>query len=230
MEAAKYQRYRPRPEGRLALRPGDLRTYRRAPESEYLLALLLDHTCRGEWDWTAALGPFLRWGYVRRAAVCVVEVGGAGAPASLQAERLAARSLLDPRVAASLARRPGSATPLAHGLTSVLNAIRHAMQHGRALITEALLVVVTDGLGNVPLSASLDGQVTGLVTDEGVTDALRCAAKLGELDRVRCVCVAPPKRAYPTILSQLTRALAATLISGDGAPSEEPTEGAGSKP
>lgn len=206
--AAMYQRFRGDGQQRgLVMRAVDVHCYRRAPEPEHMLVLVLDHTCRRGWDWLPALAPFLHRAYTDRAAVCLVEVGGADAPALLRAERRLLRSLLDPRAAMALERRPGAATPLAHGLDLAFQSLRHALQHGRAAVTEAVLVVVTDGLGNVPLAASLQGRVEEPVHARGVADALTAAAALREMDHVRVVVVEPPDVPHPQILLELVESL-----------------------
>lgn len=214
VEALKYRAVRS--VDTVTVRPSDLRAYRRSPESEYLLALLLDHTCRRNWDWTAALGQFLRWAYTRRAAVCVVEVGAAGAVSPLRAEQIRARSVLDPRVAEALSRKPGGATPLAHGLVVAKAMLRHVLQHGHAAVTVARMVVVTDGLGNVPLKSSYDNEIIGRVSDEGLLDALDAARAFGDLDGVARFCLLPPRRAYPQAVVKLADALGARLFDAEG--------------
>ncbi|MFE7328727.1 hypothetical protein ACFU8W_27875 [Streptomyces sp. NPDC057565] len=236
MEAAKYQAIRGRPE-RLLIAPGDLRGYVRAPEPERMLALVLDHTCRDGWDWHDALEPFLHWAYVSRASVQVVEVGGrAAAPGSgpagqacaheLRAESFAARSVLDPRLTAALNRAPGGrATPLAHGLEQAAQALRRAFQHHRAGLVEALLVVVTDGRGNVPLAVSHLGRPgTSAVGRTGIDDALAVATRISGMDRTRLhsVVVDPVRQPYAELPSLLSDALGGTVI--DGRPVEEATD------
>ncbi|MFD8964463.1 hypothetical protein ACFV0C_05555 [Streptomyces sp. NPDC059568] len=216
MEAAKYQAVRGNPE-RLAIAPGDLRGYARAPEPERLLALVLDHTCRGDWRWREALEPFLQWAYVGRASAHVVEIGGRDAVSELRAESFAARSVLDPRITAALVRPPGRATPLAHGLDQAAQALRRAFQHHRAGLVEAWLVVVTDGRGNVPLDASRRGRpADGPVGRGGVEDALAVAARIGGMDRTRLhsVVVDPLCRPYAELPHLLADALGGSVIEG----------------
>ena len=214
IEAAKYQHWRKTAADGpgLVILGSDLRSYRRVPSSEFLLGLLLDHTCGRDWDWIPHLTPFLRWAYVRRANVCLVEVGKADAPAPLRAERTPVRNMLDSRLLAAMSPRPGAATPLADGLAKVHADVRHALQHGAGGATEAIVVVVTDGLGNVPMQASLDGDVTGLVRQEGVDDAVAAAVVLGGITGCRCVCVAPPRSAYRRHLDRLAAALNAPIV------------------
>ncbi|MFI6700646.1 hypothetical protein ACIBJC_17025 [Streptomyces sp. NPDC050509] len=222
MEAAKYQAVRGRSE-RLSVAPADLRGYVRAPEPERLLTLVLDHTCRADLNWRTVLEPFLQWAYIHRASAQVVEVGGASAASGLRAESFTARSVLDPRIAAALARPPGRATPLAHGLEQAGQALRRAFQHHRAGLVEAWLVVVTDGRGNVPLDASRrDRNGPGPVARTGVDDALAVAARISAMDRTRlhCVVVDPGGRPYADLPFLLADALGGTVI--EARPADEP--------
>lgn len=208
-EAAKYQVIRGRTgEGEaFVLSPSDLRRHRRTPKADHLFVLVLDHTCHRDWDWMPALAGHLRAAYTRRSTVCVVDVGLPGAENPIQARRTMARSLLDPRVAAALESTHGTATPLAHGLELARATLCHALQHGRTPVDEATLLVVTDGLGNVPLDASLRGAVDGPVHGEGIEDALTAGRAIAELDRVRPVVVLPPRLPLPDVPLDLARAL-----------------------
>ncbi|MGW6203169.1 hypothetical protein ACWF9B_05915 [Streptomyces sp. NPDC055089] len=215
MEAAKH-RARRGGSGPLVILPQDLRGYVRAPEPVRMLTLLLDHTCRGDQDWSAALEPFLHWAYVTRAAVHVVEIGGAGETNELRAGGFTARSTRDPRIAAALARPPGRATPLAHGLDRAAHALRRTFRHHRAGFVEALLVVVTDGRGNVPLAMSRAGrQVRTPVQRAGVDDALAVAARIRALDRSRlhCVVMDPGRHPYTRLPAALAEALGCGVVA-----------------
>ncbi|MFF2325354.1 MULTISPECIES: hypothetical protein [unclassified Streptomyces] len=223
MEAAKSRAVR-EDRDRLVITPQDLRGYVRAPEPVTLLTLVLDHTCHPGWDWHPALEPFLQWAYVTRASVQVVEVGSATAADELRAESFAARSTRDPRIVAALTRPPGRATPLAHGLEQAGRALRHAFHHHRAGLVEALLVVVTDGRGNVPLAAAHRGRRPGggPVGRAGIEDALAAAGRIGSLGRTRLhsVVVDPGRRPYTALPAELARALRGSVIVGqpdDGA-------------
>ena len=227
-EASKFQRIRrlhvPSFSGGapLLLSPVDLRQYRRAVEPEQLLALLLDHTCRNDWVWLDALLPYLRWAYTSRAKVCLVQVGRRAAPDQLQAERTMARNVLDPRVRAALDAPPGSATPLAHGLDLLFQAIRHVLQHGRTTVRGAWLVVVTDGRGNVPLEDSRAGSDRSPIASgdsypigrTGVDDALRVAEQLRSLKRVQKVLIDPAPTPYPELPTTFAESLGAVLVAG----------------
>ncbi|MFE6287371.1 magnesium chelatase [Streptomyces sp. NPDC057877] len=224
-EAAMYQRRR-RAE-RFTVVPADLHSYVRASAPERMLALLLDHTCRGDWDWQDALRPFLQWAYTGRAAVQLVEVGSAESADELRAQSLAVRSVLDPRVLAALYRPPGRATPLAHGIEQAAQALRRAFrQHGNGL-EEAWLVVVTDGRGNVPLRASHTGRLRGPVGAEGVEDAYRAAGRISAMDRTRLhvAVVDAAREPYGDLPFALAGALGGTVIEGRTAP--QPVTGTG---
>ena len=218
-----YQRFRLRSvpashRSRLLVTGADLRAYRRAAQPERMLVLLLDHTCRHGWDWLPTLAPYLHQAYSDRAAICLVEVGGDGAPSLFRAERSMLRSLLDPWVVVALSRKPGGSTPLAHGLELVGQALRHALQHGAAMLTGAEVVVVTDGLGNVPLDASTRDKLTGPVGGVGVADAIDAAQALRAFNGARIVVVQPPRVPHPEILLRLADAISneRALVVADG--------------
>ncbi|TRV76139.1 hypothetical protein FKN01_19850 [Streptomyces sp. 130] len=215
MEAAKYRAVRGGAGGPLVIAPADLRGYVRAPEPVRMLTLVLDHTCRGGWDWYPDLEPFLRWAYVTRASVHVVEVGGGGEPDELRARAFTARSTRDPRIAAALARHPGRATPLAHGLDLAGQALRRAFRHHSAGLVEALLVVATDGRGNVPLAVSRGGRPgPGPVGRTGVDDAAAVAAHIRALgrSRLRSVVVDPGRPPYTRLPAALAEALGGGVV------------------
>jgi magnesium chelatase subunit D len=211
LESVKYQiarrQYRPGIGPGLVVSPSDLRSYRRAPAPQAMLVLVLDHTVRRNWDWSDDLLPFVVWAYAERASVVVVRVGAAGADDRLRADRLSVRNVLDPAVATALDTLGGAATPLAHGLSVALQDLRHALQHGSALVREAWLVVATDGRGNVPLEASYFGVLDGQVTDEGVRDSRAVAAEIATLDGVHSVVLTPNPEIYPDLTFELARAL-----------------------
>ncbi|MFI9554348.1 hypothetical protein [Nonomuraea endophytica] len=208
----------------LHLTASDLRSHRRAPQPRRLLALVLDHTAGRHGEWYDAIGPYLRWAYAARATVSVVEVGDADAADELCAAAFTARSLLDPRVAAAFERRPGRATPLAHGLSLVAETLQRETQQGNAAVTDALLIVVTDGRANVPLAASRSRRRPERVGREGVEDALEVARKIGRLNRVRSLVLDPGPRAAAHLTADLAEALGATLLTGPG---NSPPQGAG---
>ncbi|MFE9878983.1 magnesium chelatase [Streptomyces sp. NPDC005784] len=213
-EAAMHQRVRGHTE--FTVTPVDLHSNIRAPAPERLLTLLLDHTCRGDWDWQDALTPFLQWAYTTRAALHVVEVGGADARDELRAESFAARGVLDPRVLAALYRAKGRATPLAHGIEQAGRALRQAFRLQGSALAEAWLVVVTDGRGNVPLRASHTGRLRGPVGAQGVEDSLAAAAPLAALDRgrLRVAVVDAARTPYGDLPFALAETLDATVVEG----------------
>jgi magnesium chelatase subunit D len=200
----------------------DLRRYRRAPVAEQMLVLVLDHTCLRDCRWQDALLPYLSWAYVERASVCLVQVGAARAqavpkpsqvtPEELRSQKMIERSILVPRFSAAIEAGRGRATPLAHGLDSAVQTLRHALQHGRSAVQSAVLVVVSDGRGNVPLAASRLGRITAAVGRQGVEDALQVAAGVGKLERVKAVLLNPQPQQYPELPLELAKALGASVI------------------
>lgn len=207
--------------GRLRLLPSDLRSYRRAPTPEQLLALVIDYTCLEGWDWTAPLLPFLHRAYVERAGIVLVRVGAEDSTAEMRADCLVARNLLDPRLDVALAARPGRATPLAHGLFLALQALQHGLQHGEGNARRARLVVVTDGRGNVPLEVDYDLNVVRTVGRLGVENALEVAASIRTKAAIETFLIDPEPDIYPELVSELAQALGAELVPGR---SYEPTE------
>lgn len=216
LEAMKYQalrrKYHPERRG-LLLSASDLRAHVRTAPPDSLLVLVVDHTALQDWDWGAAVLPFLKQAYVQRAAVCVVQVGAADAENELSAHRVMSRNALAPQLYRALAAGPGKATPLAHGLELALETLRHALRHGRGTVTRARLVLVTDGRGNVPLEASRFRERPPLVRDEGVKDALQVAERLRELERVESVLIHSRPRFYPELPSSLAETLGARQLA-----------------
>ncbi|RME00384.1 MAG: hypothetical protein D6816_13780, partial [Bacteroidetes bacterium] len=211
LEAAMFQRIRhknnPGREDEFLLSPADLRRYRRVPQPEWMLLLVLDYTSLQDCQWQQALIPHLRWAYVNRAAITIIQVGSSRADDELRAQKIAARSLLTPRIAEALEPQPGRATPLAHGLEMAYQTIQQAQQHGRAFIQHTRLVIVTDGRGNVPLAASLTGHLTLPVNREGIEDALQAAAQFRGLKRLDARLLDP----QPPYLTELPVTLAETM-------------------
>ena len=210
-EAAKYQvlrrQHEPTGDRAIIIRPGDLRSYRRIPVPEKMLVLVLDYTALRDCKWDEALIPHLEWAYTERASIALIRVGAADTVHELRADRLVARSLLVPQVDKALAAGPGRASPLAHGLDLALQTLRHALQHGRAALTQARLVVFTDGRGNVPLEASHAGQITRLVTREGIYDAINVATQIRALERVEKVFLNPQPPQHKELPLELASAL-----------------------
>lgn len=226
MNSARYQRLRCRLHyeqcRQLHVRKADLLSHRRVPRPGQLLVLALDHTCRAEdWDWYQPLAPYLRWAYVTRALVGVVEMGAAAGDArsEVRASQFRSRSVLDPRVAAALSRPPGKATPLAHGLTLAAAMLRHDTQQVGAPVGEAFLVVVTDGRANIPLAdshaATLPASTVGATA---VRDAQVTAKAIRTLRRVRSVVIDPGPRPCGHLAVRLAVALGAPLVRGTSPP------------
>ncbi len=213
LEAVPYQMLRrlhqPDQANQLILAPSDLRRYRRLPQPEKMLLLLLDYTSLQDCQWQQALIPHLRWAYVVRASITVVQVGSSRAPNELRAHKVAARSLLTPRIATTLEPQPGHATPLAHGLEIAYQVIQQAQQHGRSLIHETRFVIITDGRGNVPLTASHSGHVHMPVKREGIDDALQIAQHFPAIKRLHSYVLDP----QPQYHAELPLTLAETLAA-----------------
>ncbi|MFB4300098.1 hypothetical protein [Actinomadura sp. NTSP31] len=206
-----------RPPHPLHLAAADLRAHRRAARPPLMAVLLLDHTAGA--DWPDALAPYLHWMYTARAAVGLIEVGTGGD--ELRARLLTTRNLLDPRVADALDRPPGRATPLAHGLLLAERLLRRELP-----AADAVLLVATDGRGNVPLSASRTGRLVPPVSTQGVDDALAVAARIRRLPGVRSVVLDPGPRPQRFLTARLAEALGAELRSAgdprDTGPAGEP--------
>jgi magnesium chelatase subunit D len=221
LEAAKYQpvrrRAHPSAAGRLLVSAADLRSYRRAPPDEPLLVLLLDYTSLRDCQWDEALMPYLRWAYVERAGVCLIQVGEAGAPNPFQATRLQAPSLLVPRVLTALeagSGQAGQATPLAHGLELALQSLHRARQACRAARRQFLFVLLTDARGNVPLEASRAGRRPDRpITREGVTDALQVARSFQARGNVRTIFLNPQPQHHAELPLELAQALGADVVA-----------------
>lgn len=195
-EAAKFQPIRRlmgrAPIGELVIFGSDLRRYRHQPRPNTAVILVLDHTCGRDWDFAAVLTPYLRWAYVRQAVLSVVEFGYLGSADELRATAYRTGSVLDRRIPRSLSRAPGRATPLAHALDLSVQELRRHLRQAQVVAENSWLIVVSDGRGNVPLEASQRGHVPGLVTREGITDALLAARALRSLPPVHKIVLAPP--------------------------------------
>ncbi|MDL4813614.1 hypothetical protein [Actinomadura opuntiae] len=191
-----------RPPHPLHLAPADLRAHRRAARPPLMVVLLLDHTAGA--DWPGVLAPYLHWMYTARATVGLIEVGTGDD--ELRARLLTTRNLLDPRVAAALERPPGRATPLAHGLLLAERLLRRELP-----AADAVLLVATDGRGNVPLSASHAGRIVPPVSTQGVDDALAVAERIRKLAVARSVVVDPGPRPQRFLTARLAEALGAEL-------------------
>lgn len=221
LEAAKYQVIRRKHSGlterKLLLSTTDIHRYRRAPAETRLLVLVIDYTSIGNSQWENALLLHLRWAYQKRAAICLVQVGASKVKmgesedlADLRAAQIPEKNILSPRFGEALYAHPGSATPLAHGLDLALQTLKRNLHQGDAHIEEARLIVLTDGRGNVPLSASREGRIKGSVNREGIDDALMVAHQIAGLRHVRSLVLAP----HPLFLAHLPVQLADALGAG----------------
>ncbi len=217
-EAAKFQNYRRNlPQFKHDSRHfriwlSDLRSYRRVPVPQYQLICAIDFTCLQDREWENALIPHLRdWAYVNRASISVIRIGAKGASEPLRSHLVTARNLLAPEVFQALEGEAGAATPLAHGLELAARTARAALQHGRNQLVRVRLVVLTDGRGNIPLQASLDGVLNHRVSYEGIEDALKAAKVLAEIPRLEIVLLDPQPMFYPDNVAELAEAMGAVV-------------------
>jgi magnesium chelatase subunit D len=216
-EAAKYQQIRRRDRENdgdgLIFQAQDLRRYRRAVVPEQMLAMVVDYTCLQESKWQDALLPYLQWAYIERASVCLIQIGAAHPKDELRAERLTAKNVLVPQISQKLEAAVGKATPLAHGLDLTLESLRHALQHGRSTLEQVVLVVITDGRGNVPLQASQGSELVFPVGRKGIEDALEVARQIAVLNKVKAVVLNPQPKHYSDLPIILAQALGAKIAS-----------------
>jgi magnesium chelatase subunit D len=189
----------------------DLHHYRRAPSPEHMLLLLLDYTSLKRCDWQEALLPYLSWAYTRRASISIVKVGAQDARHELQAEVVSARNIQVPSIGHTLEISTGRTTPLAHGMQLALQTLQRNLQHGRNTVQHVMLVVISDGRGNVPLQASINKHVTTLVTREGIGDALKIAQEIREIKHVERILLNPQPTHYAQLPIMLADALGASI-------------------
>lgn len=140
-------------------------------------------------------------------------MGAVDARHELRAEKVMAQSILVPSINAGIEAGRGKATPLAHGLDLALQTLRHGLQHGRSAVQQAILVVISDGRGNVPLEDSFQGKIKPSVGRKGVEDALLMAERIRGLDNVKVVLLNPQPQHYKDLPLKLAEALGATVIS-----------------
>jgi magnesium chelatase subunit D len=117
-----------------------------------------------------------------------------------------------PRIRMGLESAAGRATPLAHGLDLALQTLRHALQHGRSTVGRAVLVVISDGRGNVPLESSrLNQMPTQPVKRQGIEDALAVAGQIRSLKQVEAIVLNPQPKHYADLPVKLALALGAKI-------------------
>ena len=158
--------------------------------------------------------PHLRQAYVDRATVCIVQVGAKETQTSseLGARHITVSSVLDPRLGAALGAEHGRATPLAHGLDLAYQVLLKTLRHGRSSVQQAHLVVVSDGRGNVPLSASRAGEVNEPVGRKGVEDALEIAKRISCMPDVHRTLLDPQPLQHAELPVALADALGADIV------------------
>ena len=238
LEAAKFQNIRQNnhlnghlhSHRKLKILPIDIYRHRRAPIAEQMLMVLIDYTCLESCQWEEQLFPYISWAYTQRASIGIMQVGIATDSAilkeeelkfninaeELRAKKISAQNVLVPSINIALdleKTKKGQATPLAHGFDLTLQTLRHALQHGRNTIQKAVLVVISDGRGNVPLEASHLGKIQLPVGRKGFEDALEIAQKIGNLDNVDAVFFNPQRKQYPDLPLLLAQALGAKVVA-----------------
>jgi magnesium chelatase subunit D len=155
------------PGGRLILRSGDLRVKVRARPAVHLILFVVDASrsmgARRRMAQTkAAVLSLLVDAYQKRDRVGLITFGGTSARVALAPTRsvqVAARQLAELPV--------GGTTPLAHGLALAGRVVERSRLRESEVVP--LVVLLTDGRGNVPLSP----------TGEPTSDALAMAGRLG---------------------------------------------------
>ena len=155
------------PGARLILRGGDLRVKVRARPTRHLILFVVDASrsmgARRRMGQTkGAVLSLLVDAYQKRDRVGLITFGGTTARLALaptRSVRVAARELSDLPV--------GGASPVAHGLAMALRVVESARLREPSVVP--LVVLLTDGRGNVPLSPSGDP----------TADALAMADRLG---------------------------------------------------
>ncbi len=216
VEAAIFQNIRRKndetlPKDRLVISPVDLRSYRRESKPDLMLILVIDYTCLKDCKWEDKLLPHLRWAYVNRASICIIQVGADTDENELRAKKVTANTILSPVINEALEAKPGKATPLAHGLDLAYHTIQQNKLHGREHITHTRLVVITDGRGNVPLQASIEEKIEDKrpVNREGIDDVLEIAHKIFDLKKVLSIVIDPKPRYYAELPVMLADAMGA---------------------
>ena len=238
LEAAKFQNIRQNnhlnghlhSHRKLKILPIDIYRHRRAPIAEQMLMVLIDYTCLESCQWEEQLFPYISWAYTQRASIGIMQVGIATDSTilkeeelklsinfeELRAKKISAQNVLVPSINIALdleKTKKGKATPLAHGFDLTLQTLRHALQHGRNTIQKAVLVVISDGRGNVPLEASHLGEIKPPVGRKGFEDALEIAKKIGNLDNVEAVFLNPQSKQYPDLPLSLAKELRAKVVA-----------------
>ena len=182
---------RPNLEKKFLFSPSVLRRHRRIPKPDHILILLIDYTSIRNCQWQPTILPWLRWAYVSRSTINIVQVGGKNAVNELRAQKITANSLLTPRIAFALEANPGRATPLAHGLELVHQLLQKIQQRGKNSLQQTKVVIVTDGRGNVPLISSQMNSIKPPINREGIDDSLKTAKEIRKFKRIQVTLLDP---------------------------------------
>ena len=91
----------------------------------------------------------------------------------------------------------------------IYQVIQKAQEHGRSHIQETRFVIITDGRGNVPLAASISGQIKMPVNREGIEDALQTARHFQDMKRLRTFLLDPQPQYHAELPISLAEMLGA---------------------
>lgn len=121
-------------------------------------------------------------------------------------------------------RRHYSGPPEDHGL---ILSPTDLQSYRREQDSQFLLVVVTDGLGNIPLAASLTEVAQVPFAGQGVADALSVATRIAALRAVRSVVITPERVPHRELPEQPAAAMGAGIIRARAVPAAPGREGVG---
>lgn len=217
LESAKYHKVRlmlnPEIAEKHPIWATDLRSYRRESVPDEMLMLILDYTSMKNSGWADELFPYLQWAYMRKASVCVIQIGAAAAKNEFCAEAILSRSILNPKVGKALNESAGKATPLAHGLELAYRTLQKSSQHGKKNILHSKVVLLTDGRGNIPLRASQTLTIEFPVGSKGVEDAWIVARSFSNIKKLDIVVLKPDLSEYREFPEKLASILGAKIVT-----------------
>ena len=192
----------------------DLRSYRRAPDPEHLLILLMDLTALPDWEWSDLIFPHLRsvWTSIGPG-IYLIRVGADDAPVQTRAQRLLTRNLLDRRLDRALAAGKGRATPLAHGLVLALESSGATSSKAEGPYDRH---VSWPSPTDVATSRSRWSPTSGFPGEAGASASRTLSPDRpglqGPAERGREILVDPGPDAYEDLVTQLAAALGARVV------------------
>lgn len=196
----------------LRVRPEDFRQYLRMRVPNPRLVLVIDFTAAKHVDLDAILSDTLQEAYRRRAEVHFIGVG-VQRTNPLQAHHASFRSPLSPRLRDAMHAQASSATPLAHGLYLAYKVMRGDTAAERAA-RDDLLMLFTDGRGNIPLAESRSAATTISypVGALGFEDALAEASRIRRLTGVESMVLTPLLEYLPHLPVHIAERLRAPVF------------------